>query len=116
MRMKTIDLPVDDLLVSEEEAEQIIQSQQQLQERAAQAQDELLAAQTEEALSNAMKNEATARKTDGSLSVEAFEAIMGVMEAASKARAEAHKAAAAKVAAGASVLAATRPQPAKASK
>ncbi len=113
-RMKAHDLPVDELLEDEAVANETIQRNAAQHEKNLQAQDELLAAQVEEALSNAMKNAALARKADGSLGVEVFETIIAGLEAGAKARAAAGKTVADLTAAAAKAhIALNPPKPAK---
>lgn len=108
-RMKVNDLPLDELLETEDVANDNARRMQEMQAGQAQAAVALINAQVEEALANAFKRAAEARKTDSSLGVEVFESLIHAMEAGSKANASAHKSAADHAKAGAAVLAATKP-------
>ena len=95
MRMKANDLPTAELMEDEAKANATIAAQAQAAAQQLQTQNELVAAQVEEALSVAFKNAAQARAADSSISVEVFNSLRDGLAAGAKAHSDSVKAGAA---------------------
>jgi hypothetical protein len=108
-RMKANDLPLDDLLEDEVTAGENVAAQQEAASSQAQAALGLVNAQVEEALANAFKRAAEARKADSSIGTDVFEQLIAAMAAGAKARAQDSKVVADHVSAGARMVAAHKP-------
>lgn len=78
-RMKTRDLPIDEILEDEDVAAANIKAQQDAAAAAGAAQDALVQAQIKELLTNAMKNAASAKKMGDDGAVAVYEAVMKVL-------------------------------------
>jgi len=113
-RMKVNDLPLDELMEDEDTANANIEKVQKAQQDQVESQAHLVQAKVEEALANAFKHAAEARKADGSIGVDVFEAIIKGLEAGQKARTEESRTIAEHVKAGAALIAANQPRGAKA--
>ncbi len=107
-RMKVRDLPME-LLEDLDTAKANIKAQQDRRESQEQAATDLIHSQVQDALSNAFKNAALARKADSSIGVDVFESIISALAEGAKVEAGAHKAIADHAKAGAAVVAAHNP-------
>jgi hypothetical protein len=108
-RIKAYDLPIDDILEDEDRAEEKEQAQAQAMQSQQVAAVNLIEAQVEEAMTNALKRAAEARKIDSSVGLDVFNALIDGMAAGAKARDSAGKVAADHVKAAAAVVAASKP-------
>lgn len=79
-RMKSRDLPVDDILEDEDKANATIQAQQQAQQKATDEQASLIHAQVQDALADAFKKVADARKADASVTTDVVELVLQEMQ------------------------------------
>lgn len=79
IRAKANDIPVEDILEDEEVANATIQHAQQAQQQEVDLKEGLVRAQVEEILTSAMKHVVDAHKSDATMSVQAFEAIVAAI-------------------------------------
>ena len=79
-RAKANDIPIDELLEDDDVAQQNIAAQQQSQQAQLDQQLALVSAQAEQFVTRAVLNVAQARKADGSMSIDTFNAIVDAMQ------------------------------------
>ena len=75
-RAKARDIPIDELLEDEDKANQTIAMQAQSQQQQLQKQEELVAAQVQQTLADALKKVAEAHKADASVEIDAVEQLI----------------------------------------
>ena len=75
-RAKARDIPIDELLEDEDKANQTIAMQAQSQQQQLQKQEELVAAQVQQTLADALKKVAEAHKADASIEIDAVEQLI----------------------------------------